>query len=108
MYAGAISIVPILFPGLVDPVEVYLSAKLATMKEKLVSNCIDLAGPDGNAYALFAYAKDLCRQLGRNDQFDDLLAEMKSSDYDNLIRVFEKNFGDYVELLNKPGEDDEE
>jgi hypothetical protein len=30
--------------------------------------------------------------------------EMMSGDYDKLIGIFEKNFGDYVELVNKPGE----
>ena len=108
MSAVGISTAPILFPGLADPVEVYLSVKLVTMKEKLVSNTIDLAGPDGNAYNLFAYAEGLCRQLGRSDQFDDLLDEMMSGDYNNVIRVFEKNFGDYVTLLNKPEEDDDD
>ena len=31
--------------------------------------------------------------------------EMMSGDYENLVRIFEKNFGDYVELVNKPGEE---
>jgi len=30
---------------------------------------------------------------------------MMSGDYDNLIRIFEENFGDYVELVGKPGEE---
>ena len=34
-------------------------------------------------------------------------AEMMSGDYNNLIRIFEENFGDYVELVNKPGEEEE-
>jgi len=33
---------------------------------------------------------------------------MMSGDYENLVRVFEENFGDYVELVNKPGEEEEE
>ena len=65
---------------------------------------IDLKGPKGNAFALMAYADDFLRQLGRRDKFDAMREEMMSGDYDNLIRIFEENFGDYVELVNKPGE----
>jgi len=71
---------------------------------------IDLQGPQGNAFALMAYAEDFLRQLGRRHEFRAMRTEMMSSDYDNLIRIFEENFGDYVDLVNKPGEvfDDEE
>ena len=65
---------------------------------------IDLKGPDGNAFALMAYAGDFLRQLGRRDKFDAMREEMMSGDYDNLIHVFEKNFGDYVTLVGKPDE----
>ena len=53
---------------------------------------IDLQGPMGNAFALMGYA-------------DDFLRQMMSGDYENLVRIFEENFGDYVELVNKPGEE---
>jgi len=72
---------------------------------------IDLQGPQGNAFALMAYAEDFLRQMGRRHEFRAMRTEMMSSDYDNLIRIFEENFGDYVDLVNKPGEvfdDDEE
>ena len=65
---------------------------------------IDLKGPDGNAFALMAYAGDFLRQLGRRDKFDAMREEMMSGDYDNLIRIFEKNFGEYVTLVGKPDE----
>ena len=65
---------------------------------------IDLQGPQGNAFALMAYADDFLRQMGRRDEFNAMRTEMMSGDYDNLIRIFEKNFGDYVDLVNKPGE----
>ena len=70
---------------------------------------IDLQGPQGNAFALMAYAEDFLRQMGRRHEFRAMRTEMMSSDYDNLIRIFEENFGDYVDLVNKPGEvfDDE-
>ena len=70
---------------------------------------IDLQGPQGNAFALMAYADDFLRQMGRRDEFNAMRTEMMSGDYDNLIRIFEENFGEYVTLVGKPDEvfDDE-
>ena len=65
---------------------------------------IDLQGPQGNAFALIAIADDLLRQLGQRHLFSMMRTEMMSGDYNKLIAIFEKNFGDYVELVNKPGE----
>ena len=66
---------------------------------------IDLQGPNGNAFALMGHAGDLLRQLGRRDEVSALRTEMMAGDYNNLLRIFEENFSDYVELINKPGED---
>ena len=63
---------------------------------------IDLHGPQGNAFALMGYAVDLLRQLDRRDEVHAMRTDMMSGDYDNLIRIFEENFGDYVDLVNKP------
>ena len=70
---------------------------------------IDLQGPQGNAFALMAYADDFLRQMGRRDEFNAMRTDMMSGDYDNLIRIFEENFGEYVTLVGKPDEvfDDE-
>lgn len=57
---------------------------------------IDLTGPDGNAFVLLSYAKDLSRQLKLN--YKDIFDEMTSGDYENLIAVFDKYFGEYVDL----------
>ena len=65
-------------------------------KEKTGPVEIDLTGPDGNAFALMGYAKSLARQL--NLDFKPIQAEMMSGDYENLISVFEKNFGEFVTL----------
>jgi len=74
-----------------------------------MSRVIDLRGPQGNAFALMGHAVDLLRQLDRRDEVHTMRTEMMSGDYENLVRIFEENFGDYVELVNKPGEifDDE-
>ena len=65
---------------------------------------IDLQGPNGNAFALMGYAVDLLRQLNRRDEVHTMRTDMMSGDYNNLLRIFEENFSDYVELINKPGE----
>ena len=65
---------------------------------------IDLQGPKGNAFALMGYAVDLLRQLDRRDEVHAMRTDMMSVDYNNLLRIFEENFSDYVELINKPGE----
>ena len=67
---------------------------------------IDLSGPNGNAFALMGYAGDLLRQMGRRHELSAIRTQMMSGDYNNLLRIFEENFSDYVELINKPGEDD--
>ena len=57
---------------------------------------IDLTGPDGNAYALLAYAKRFAQQL--NLDFSKIQDEMTSGDYENLVQVFDDYFGDFVIL----------
>jgi hypothetical protein len=57
---------------------------------------IDLNGPEGNAFVLLGYAKNLSRQLDLD--FKVIETEMTSSDYENLIETFDKYFGDYVIL----------
>ena len=69
---------------------------------------IDLHGPQGNAFALMTQADDFLRQMGRTEEFGAIRTEMMSGDYENLVRIFEENFGDYVELVNKPGEEEED
>lgn len=45
---------------------------------------IDLTGPQGNAFFLLGQASTL--------------AEMKESDYEHLLEVFDREFGDFVTL----------
>ncbi|MBO06139.1 uncharacterized protein METZ01_LOCUS421848 [marine metagenome] len=66
---------------------------------------IDLKGPDGNAYALMAYAKSFGKQIGMSKEIvDKIIDKMTSSDYNNLLLVFEDYFGNVCELINKPKE----
>jgi hypothetical protein len=57
---------------------------------------IDLTGPDGNAFALLGYAGQFAKQLGMD--FAPINKEMTSGDYENLLEVFDKYFGDFVIL----------
>ena len=57
---------------------------------------IDLTGPDGNAFSLMAYATNFCKQLKIDSK--PIIEEMMSGDYENLIQVFDKQFGKFVIL----------
>ena len=57
---------------------------------------IDLTGPQGNAFFLMGQAGQYARQLGLDG--NAIIAEMKSSNYENLVQVFDRYFGDYVIL----------
>jgi hypothetical protein len=59
---------------------------------------IDLTGPDGNAFALMAYAKRFATQLGWPDKGSALIEEMMSGSYDHLLEVFDNAFGELVIL----------
>ena len=57
---------------------------------------IDLTGPDGNAFALMAIGKKLARKMGLDE--NKILKEMMKGDYENLLEVFDENFGSFVIL----------
>jgi len=60
---------------------------------------IDLTGPQGNAFSLLATAKSFCQQLDMTKKHTQrILDEMKSGDYENLIQVFDREFGSVVTL----------
>ena len=60
---------------------------------------INLNGPQGNAFFLLGTASKLGRQLGLDkEEIEIILRQMRFSDYENLINVFDRNFGDMVIL----------
>ena len=76
---------------------IWKSAKMVIRAKQITEELvIDLTGPDGNAYALMGYAKRFARQLDLDDKA--IIAEMMSGDYENLLEVFDKYFGDFVIL----------
>ena len=67
------------------------------IREKQIrENIIDLTGPEGNEFSLIANATNLAKQLGFNGK--EIVDEMTTGDYENLVSVFDKYFGDYVIL----------
>ena len=68
-------------------------------KDTYKKQVIDLTGPDGNAFYLMGTACNLMKQLKFTpEEADGVLDEMKSSDYENLIKVFDKYFGSVIDL----------
>lgn len=57
---------------------------------------IDLTGPDGNAHVLLGYARQWAKQLDLD--FAPIRKDMTSGDYEHLLSVLEKYFGDYIIL----------
>ena len=57
---------------------------------------IDLTGPDGNAFVLLGKAKGFAKQLELDG--DKIVDEMTQSDYEHLIKTFDKYFGEFVIL----------
>ena len=67
---------------------------------------VNLDGPKGNAFQLMGLVKGVAWRYGLPDgimTFDDIIEEMKSSDYTNLVKTIDKYFGEYVifETANK-------
>ena len=65
-------------------------------KPKTQGITIDLTGPQGNALYLLGTAKNLAKQLELDGK--QIMEEMMSGDYENLLEVFDKNFGSIVTL----------
>lgn len=65
-------------------------------KQSITEIVLDLTGPDGNAYALMGYAQRYAKQLNLDGKA--IVEEMMSGDYENLLQVFDKYFGEYIVL----------
>ena len=68
-------------------------------KDKFKKRVIDLNGPDGNAFYILGTAMNLCKEIGiSSERTEEILDELKSSDYEHLIKTFDKYFGKLVDL----------
>lgn len=56
----------------------------------------NLDGPEGNAFVLLGAAAMLCHELDLNR--DEVFEKLQAGDYLNLLTVFDRYFGDYVDL----------
>ena len=65
-------------------------------KDTTKKQVVDLTGPQGNTFFLLGTAMKFCRQLDMDG--DSVLDEMKSGDYEHLIKTFDKYFGMVVDL----------
>jgi hypothetical protein len=57
---------------------------------------IDLTGPEGNALFLLGMARKLAKQLAIPHQ--PIEDDMMSGDYEHLLQVFDREFGNFVIL----------
>ena len=73
---------------------------------------INIDGPDGNAFAVMGFTSNILKQLKTpSNQINDILQEMQSSDYLNLISVaysyvgaytiWETENSEYLKVLNR-------
>lgn len=67
---------------------------------------IDLTGKDGNAFTVIGIAGNLCHQLGIDSK--PILKDMMSGNYEHLLNVFDKHFGDYVDIIVHDTDESEE
>ena len=73
-----------------------MAVKKKSNNQKMV---IDLDGSQGNAFVLLGTAKQILQNSRMNkDTIKVVLDEMKSGDYVNLIKTFDKYFGTIVTL----------
>lgn len=68
-------------------------------KQKTKGIEIDLTGPQGNAYYLLGLAKRWGKELDMSQSYiNTMLEKMKSGDYENLVKVFDDEFGSIVTI----------
>lgn len=66
----------------------------------MVKREIDLQGPQGNAFNLMGLLSRDLKDLGKTkDEIEAIANEMTSGDYDHLCKVFERELGEYYELI---------
>lgn len=71
-----------------------------TMRRSNSTTTIDLTGPEGNAFALIGCARRAMRELDYDQvRIDEVIAEMTSADYYTLVDVFERELGEYFDII---------
>ena len=57
---------------------------------------IDLGGPEGNHHSLINYAHRLAKRENLDE--DAIITELMDGGFKNMIKVFDKHFGEWVIL----------
>ena len=71
-----------------------------TIKSKIHAKIeINIRGSNGNSFYLIAMAGQIGKGLGYDtEKVGQIISQMVSGDYENLVKVFEESFGDHVKL----------
>lgn len=69
---------------------------IKSISEKSSKIELDLTGEDGNAFVLLGYANRFAKQFGLDSEA--INKDMMSGDYEHLVEVFDKHFGNVVTL----------
>ena len=68
-------------------------------KDTTKKTTIDLTGPQGNSFYLMGVSCNLMKQLDFTpEEAEGVFEELKSGDYEHLIKTFDKYFGSVVDL----------
>lgn len=63
---------------------------------------IDAHGPDGNAFSIMACVKQVLRDMGRADEWEDIRRKMMAGDYDAVCTAAEEVTGGIIQIVNRP------
>lgn len=58
---------------------------------------IDLSSEEGNVFSLIGLASRLSKLLGKDGK--TIMKEMMSADYGNAVYVFDREFGEYFDVI---------
>ena len=68
-------------------------------KDTTKKTTIDLTGPQGNSFYLMGVSCNLMKQLDFTpEEAEGVFEELKSGDYEHLIKTFDKYFGSVIDL----------
>lgn len=75
---------------------------MAIVNTKHKKRSIDIDGPAGNAFALMGQAQSFAKQCGwPKNKTSEMLEDMQSGDYEHLIHVFDKHWGEICDLRSE-------
>jgi len=73
-----------------------MAIRKSRKNEKVV---IDLNGPQGNAFYLMGIVRSMYRRAGASELGEHIVNQMKSGDYEHLLKTFDLYLGDKFDLV---------